>query len=72
MGRNLPFDYWAVDWNFREDTFHNEWQSYRTKKDSSIDLEVSNNYDEKGTYLVVIKVIDLLGNDTTKMIQVDI
>ena len=65
-------DYWAVDWNFREDTFHNEWQSYRTKKDSSIDLEVSNNYDEKGTYLVVIKVIDLLGNDTTKMIQVDI
>ncbi|MEK0337342.1 MAG: hypothetical protein QQN41_07905, partial [Nitrosopumilus sp.] len=18
-------DYWAVDWNFREDTFHNEW-----------------------------------------------
>ena len=25
-------DYWAVDWNYRDDTFHNEWQSYRTKK----------------------------------------
>ncbi|HLA94112.1 MAG TPA: site-specific DNA-methyltransferase, partial [Pyrinomonadaceae bacterium] len=26
-------DYWAVDWNYRDDTFHNEWQSYRTKKE---------------------------------------
>jgi len=65
-------DYWAIDWNFRGDTFHNEWQSYRTKKDSSIELEASNKYDEKGTYQVVVKVIDILGNDTTKMVQVGI
>ena len=25
-------DYWAVDWNNKGDTFHNEWQSYRTRK----------------------------------------
>jgi len=24
-------DYWAVDFNYRDDTFHNEWQSYRTR-----------------------------------------
>jgi len=21
-------DYWAVDWNFKNDTFHNQWQAY--------------------------------------------
>ena len=25
-------DYWAVDWDFKDDTFHNQWQSYRTRK----------------------------------------
>jgi adenine specific DNA methylase Mod len=28
-------DYWAVDWDNRGDTFHNEWQNYRTRKESS-------------------------------------
>jgi len=31
-------DYWAVDWNFKDDTFHNEWQSYRTRQEPDIDL----------------------------------
>ena len=26
-------DYWAVDWNFKGDTFHNQWQSYRTRQE---------------------------------------
>ena len=65
-------DYWAVDWNFRDDTFHNEWQSYRTKKDPNINLKVTHKYEQKGKYQVVIKVIDILGNDTTKMIEVEI
>ncbi len=26
-------DYWAVDWDNKSDTFHNEWQTYRTRKD---------------------------------------
>lgn len=25
-------DYWAVDWDYKGDTFHNQWQDYRTKK----------------------------------------
>lgn len=65
-------DYWAVDWNYRDDTFHNEWQSYRTKKDAKIELTTSHNYEEKGTYTVVVKVIDILGNDTTKALQVEV
>jgi adenine specific DNA methylase Mod len=63
-------DYWAVDWNYRDDTFHNEWQSYRTKKDPKIVLETSHAYEEKGSYTVVVKVIDILGNDTTKAISI--
>ena len=65
-------DYWAADWNFQNDTFHNEWQSYRTKKNPNIELETSHVYKEKGRYEVVIKVIDILGNDTTKMIEVNV
>ncbi|MBU1298723.1 MAG: DUF559 domain-containing protein [Bacteroidetes bacterium] len=65
-------DYWAVDWNYRDDTFHNEWQSYRTKKEPKIDLSVKHTYEEKGNYTVLVKVIDILGNDTTKVLSVEI
>jgi hypothetical protein len=65
-------DYWAVDWNYRDDTFHNEWQSYRTKQDPKIELSVSHLYNEPGRYTVLVKVIDILGNDTTKVLHIDI
>ncbi len=32
-------DYWAVDWDFRHDTFMNQWQAYRTRKVRKLDLE---------------------------------
>lgn len=65
-------DYWAVDWNYREDTFHNEWQSYRTKQNPKIELTAAHAYEKKGKYTVLVKVIDILGNDTTKAIEVSI
>jgi DNA modification methylase len=65
-------DYWAVDWNNSDDTFHNEWQTYRTRKETSLDRETSHRYEEPGTYRVVVKVIDILGNDTTKLLTVEI
>ena len=30
-------DYWSVDWDYNNDTFHNIWQSYRTKQDRTLD-----------------------------------
>ena len=63
-------DYWAVDFNYHNDTFHNEWQSYRTKKTPQLELSVSHYYKEKRPYTVLIKVIDVLGNDTTKLLDV--
>ncbi|HHN47606.1 MAG TPA: site-specific DNA-methyltransferase, partial [Bacteroidales bacterium] len=65
-------DYWAIDWNFKDDTFHNEWQSYRSKQNPKIDLSTTNTYKEKGKYTVIVKVIDILGNDTTKVLEIEI
>ena len=63
-------DYWAVDWDYKDDTFHNQWQSYRTRKDPKIELSASHEYAEAGAYRVMVKAIDILGNDTTKVVEV--
>lgn len=65
-------DYWAVDWDYKNDTFHNQWQSYRTRKDPKIELEAKYTYPAAGKYAVVVKVIDILGNDTTKTVEVNV
>ena len=65
-------DYWAVDWDYRDDTFHNQWQTYRTRKASKIALKASHEYDESGCFTIVIKVIDILGNDTTKAVRIEV
>jgi adenine-specific DNA-methyltransferase len=65
-------DYWSVDWDHRDDTFHNQWQSYRTKKSPKLDLVADHTYETLGSYDVVVKVIDILGNDTTKSMTVEV
>ncbi len=63
-------DFWAVDWNHAGDTFHNEWQAFRTRKEGKLALSAQHDYEEPGAYKVVVKVIDILGNDTTKTVGV--
>ena len=66
-------DYWAVDWDNKGDTFHNQWQSYRTRKSKTLQRQIVSppgTYKEPGEYRVVVKVIDILGNDTTKTVKV--
>ena len=65
-------DYWAVDWDNQSDTFHNEWQTYRTRKDKSLALGITHTYPDPGEYTIVVKVIDILGNDTTRSLQVEV
>ncbi len=65
-------DYWAVDWDNNDDTFHNQWQTYRTRKDPSLQKSAAHSYDEAGCYTIVVKVIDILGNDTTKTLTVEV
>ena len=52
--------------------FENEWQSFRTKKDRSLELTSALKEVPKGKMKIAIKVIDIFGNDTTKVIEVNI
>ncbi len=65
-------DYWAVDFNYRDDTFHNQWQTYRTRKDRTLLLRANYTYEAPGDYVVLVKAIDILGNDTTKTLNVTV
>lgn len=64
-------DYWAVDWDWNQDTFRNMWQSYRTRKDRTLQLKTDGHtYETQGEHLVMVKVIDIFGNDTTRVVEV--
>jgi adenine-specific DNA-methyltransferase len=53
--------------------FENEWQSFRGVKDRSIELESDwHKYNKPGTYSVAVKVIDIFGNDTTRVFKVKV
>jgi adenine-specific DNA-methyltransferase len=65
-------DYWAIDWNYKGDTFHNQWQSFRVKKNPKVDYEAKHKYEDVGEYQIMVKVIDVFGNDTNKVLKVRI
>ncbi|MGI9003152.1 MAG: DNA methyltransferase [Pseudonocardia sp.] len=69
-------DYWAVDFDSGAagdgDTFHNQWQSYRTRADRSLELAAHHDYDEPGAHRVLVKVVDVFGNDTTSEVEVTV
>jgi DNA modification methylase len=65
-------DYWAIDWDNKTDTFHNEWQTYRTRKEPRLQESATHEYPEAGEFRIVVKVIDILGNDTTKTLTVKV
>jgi hypothetical protein len=66
-------DYWSVDFDFTDDVFHNEWQTFRTREDAALDTQSSwHEYPDAGTYAIVVKIIDIFGNDTTKLAEVRI
>jgi len=65
-------DYWAIDWDYDNETFHNQWQSFRLKKEPKVEYEASHNYEEKGDYQIMVKVVDVFGNDTNKIIKANL
>jgi DNA modification methylase len=50
--------------------FENEWQSFRTKKDRSLELKSAFKECVPGHRKVAVKVVDIFGNDTMKIIEV--
>lgn len=65
-------DYWAVDWDFQHDTFMNQWQAYRTRKNRKLELEsAAYEYEKRGRYQILVKVVDIFGNDTSRLLSWD-
>lgn len=60
-------EHWTGDF-----VFENEWQSFRTKKDRSLELKTPFRECAKGQYKVAVKVVDIFGNDTMKIIGVTV
>ena len=66
-------DYWAVDWDFRNDTFRQGWVAYRTRKDRSLRLTSdSHTYERRGKRRILVKVIDIFGNDTSQVFEEEV
>lgn len=53
--------------------FENEWQSYRTRKDRKLVIaNEEHSYSQPGRYKIAVKVIDIFGNGTTKVVEVKV
>ncbi len=66
---NLPL--WEEVWT-GDFVFENEWQSFRTKKERSLELKTPFHDCLPGRYKVAVKVIDIFGNDTMKIIDISV
>jgi hypothetical protein len=66
-------DYWAIDWDFQNDTFLQGWVAYRTRKERSLPLASDpHTYPKAGKYRILVKVIDIFGNDTSQAFDVEV
>lgn len=53
--------------------FENEWQDFRTKKKRDLEFKTPpHEYAKPGRYKIAIKVVDIFGNDTVKVIEVNV
>ncbi|MCK4810759.1 MAG: hypothetical protein KAS74_00640 [Methanosarcinales archaeon] len=63
-------DYWAMDWDCKGDTSHDQWQCFRVKKNPKVDYGVKHKYEWAGEYQIMVKVVDVFGNDMNKVVEV--
>lgn len=52
--------------------FENEWQSFRTKKDRSLELQSVFQEVMPGRRKIAVKVVDIFGNDTMTIVEVGV
>jgi len=62
---------WEEKWT-GDFIFENEWQSFRTKKDRSLELKTPFHEVPAGRYKIAVKVVDIFGNDTMKILDVTV
>jgi adenine-specific DNA-methyltransferase len=65
-------DYWAVDWDFQNDTFAQGWGAFRTRKDKDLPLvSAPHTYANAGGRRILVRVIDIFGNETRQTLTSD-
>jgi hypothetical protein len=67
--KNADTGEWEEVWT-GDYIFENEWQSFRTKKDRSLEFKSVFRECLPGRRKIAVKVVDIFGNDTMKIIEV--
>lgn len=62
---------WEEQWT-GDYIFENEWQSFRTKKDRSLELKSVFHECPPGRRKIAVKVVDIFGNDTMTIVDVNV
>ena len=66
-------DYWAVDWNFHSDVFAPDWVTYRSRRERTLALTSEPHvYDKPGSYRMLIKLIDIFGNEASQEVKINL
>ncbi len=56
-------DYWTIDYDYNGKEFRPEWFSFKTRKRRSIELTSTHEYGASGEPTILIKIVDIFGND---------
>lgn len=67
--QNPDNEEWQEVWT-GDYVFENEWQSFRTKKDRSLELMSVAREVMPGRRKIAVKVVDIFGNDTMTIVEV--
>jgi len=64
----LPFASYEERW-YGDYIFENEWQSFRTRRDRSLELTTVPHQLPSGRRKIAVKVVDIFGNDTMTILD---
>jgi hypothetical protein len=67
MGLEAYEEVWTGDY-----IFENEWQTFRTKKDRSLELKSVARECPTGRRKIAVKLVDIFGNDTMTIVEVSV
>ena len=70
-GEQPDLDDWEERWT-GDYIFENEWQSFRTKKDRSLELTSVAHEVSLGKRKIAVKVVDIFGNDTMTIVEINV
>lgn len=69
--QNAESGEWEEVWT-GDYVFENEWQSFRTKKDRTLEMKSTFHECAPGRRKIAVKVVDIFGNDTMTIVEVTI